>query len=143
MAEPADLLESMHELMHLVRQQHARHAAPDGAVSPLEGKVLGYFSRHPGATLSDLVAYAGRDKGQLARLVGGLRERGLLLSEPDPADKRVSRLRPSPEAQQLHAQVQRERRALSARAAAGLSAAEQAQLRALLAKLRAHLSALD
>jgi hypothetical protein len=35
----------------------------------MEGKVLGFFARHPGATQRDLAQHSGRDKAQLARLI--------------------------------------------------------------------------
>lgn len=142
-APSADVFERMHDLLHQVRHYHGRHSRHGGEVSPLEGKVLGFFSRHPGATLSDLVAHAGRDKGQLAKLVAGLRERGLLEAQVDAQDRRVTRLHLSESARALHAQVVRERRALSARACAVLDAAELAQLQALLQRLQAHLGTLD
>lgn len=143
-AEPTrddDVLEAIHGLMHLARsQQHRAMRELDQALSPLEGRVLGFFARHPGATLSDLVAHSGRDKGQLARMVGGLREQGLLLATPDAQDRRITRLQLSAEAQAQHRALVAQRRALSDRAAAGLSAAERRQLLALLAKVRAALS---
>ena len=91
-APTPDVFERMHDLMHQMRHYLGRHAVHGGEVSPLEGKALGFFSRHPGATLSDLVAHSGRDKGQLAKLVAGLRERGLLEAQVDPQDRRVTRL---------------------------------------------------
>lgn len=39
-------------------------------------------------TLSALISHSGCDKGQLARLVGGLRERGLLDGRADENDRR-------------------------------------------------------
>lgn len=138
-----DVFERMHDLMHRMRHYLARHAVHGGEVSPLEGKALGFFSRHPGATLSDLVAHSGRDKGQLAKLVAGLRERGLLEAQVDPQDRRVTRLHPSASARALHAQVQRERRALASRACATLDATELAQLQGLLQRLQQHLDTLE
>ena len=34
---------------------------------------MGFFARHPGATLSDLAAHSGRDKVQLIALLGRLK----------------------------------------------------------------------
>lgn len=132
-----DVLEAIHAVMHLARGQQQRALRDaEQTLSPLEGRVLGFFARHPGATLSELVAHAGRDKGQLARLVGGLRERGLLQATPDGHDRRVSRLHLAGEAQAQHAALMAQRRALAERAAAGLTPGERRQLLALLAKVR-------
>lgn len=137
-----DVLEALHAVVRQVRVlQHQQQRDTGQGLSPLEGKVLGYFARHPQGTLSELAVHSGRDKGQLARLVAGLRERGLLLAEPDAQDRRVTRLRLSPEAEAAHRVVQAQRHQLLGRAAAGLSADERRQLTALLDKLRAHLAA--
>lgn len=126
-----DLLEAVHELMHLARSQQRRHM-PDDGLHPMEGRALAFFVRRPGATQSDLVEHSGRDKGQLARLIAGLRERGLLEVRPDGKDRRVMRLYPAEAARQLHELVQRQRRQISARAAAGLDASERRELLRLL-----------
>src|ERR1700761_7713020 len=95
---PASAAEAVIELVHTVMHQFRstqdqvlRDNAHD--VTHMESKVLAYFSRHAGATLSDLVAHSGRDKAQLAKLVKGLRERGLLAAESDAEDRRSVRLR--------------------------------------------------
>ena len=115
-APDGDVLEAIHELMHRVR--HRQLDAGTGELNPMEARVLGFFARHPGATQSALAAHSGRDKGQLARLVNGLREKGLLL-----------------------AQVRRQRKRLSAAAVQGFSAEERAQLMAMLTRIRANLDA--
>lgn len=135
-AAPADVLEAVHTVMALARARHHRAIREAGhGITPLEGRVLGFFARHQGATLTDLAEHAGRDKGQLTRLVQGLRERGLLEARSDPADRRVTRLLPSPQAQALQATLMRQRRRLAELATADLSAAERATLLALLARL--------
>lgn len=132
-----DVLEAIHAVMHLARsQQHRALRDAEQTLSPMEGRVLGFFARHPGATLSELVAHSGRDKGQLARLVAGLRARGLLQAAPDEVDRRVSRLHLAGQALAQHAALTAQRCALSERAAAGLTPAERRQLLALLAKVR-------
>ena len=71
----AEVFETIHTLMHLFRAQQFR-ALRDGpaAVTHMEAKTLGFFARHPGATLSELVAHSGRDKAQVARLIAGASE---------------------------------------------------------------------
>lgn len=140
----AEVFETIHTLMHLFRSQQFR-ALRDGpaAVTHMEAKALGFFARHPGATLSELVAHSGRDKAQLARLIAGLKERGLLLAEADPDDRRVQRLRVAPDAAKAQAAVRAHGDQLAQAAMTGLSPAEAVQLLALLNRVRANLDAGD
>lgn len=133
-----DVMEAMHELMHLARALQRRNM-PDDGLHPVEGKALGYFVRNPGGTQSDLVQYSGRDKGQMARLIAGLREKGLLMAEPDAQDRRVTRLYPSEEAQKLHAEVMQQRRQVAAQATAGFTAAERQSVLDALQRMQANL----
>ncbi|SFN30834.1 MarR family winged helix-turn-helix transcriptional regulator [Variovorax sp. OV329] len=135
-----DVLESVHALMHLFRsRQHRvlREGAHD--VSHMEAKALGFFARRPGATLSDFVQHSGRDKGQMARLVGGLRERGLLEGVADETDRRSLRLSVSAVGKEIQAALALQGKRLSAQAVKGLGAEERAQLLALLARVRGNL----
>lgn len=143
-ADEDDVLESVHALMHLVRSRQLRSlGAGLQELAPMEGKVLGYFSRHPGATQSDLASHSGRDRGQLGRLIAGMKEKGLLCLEPDTEDRRVMRIHLTDAAQALHRDFQRQRKALSVQAVAGLDAAEKLQLLALLRRVRANLQSAD
>jgi DNA-binding MarR family transcriptional regulator len=140
---PADeAIELVHTVMHQFRSRQFQ-ALRDGAhdITHMEAKVLGFFSHHPAATLSDLVAHSGRDKAQLARLVKGLRERALLVGEADAVDRRNVRLRLSEAGRAVQRALRAEAHALNARAVDGLSPQEQAQLVALLARLKANLDA--
>jgi DNA-binding MarR family transcriptional regulator len=132
-----DVLEAVHALMHAVRARQHRAMREGGhALTPMEGKFLGLLARHPGATQSDLVAHTGRDKGQIARLVNGLRERGLVEATADAHDRRSQRLHLSEAARALHDAVHRERERLSAVAVLGLDADERQRLLGLLARVR-------
>ena len=139
-----DLLDSVHTLMHLLRSQQFQ-ALRDGphaalAITHMESKVLGYFGRHAGATQSDLASHSGRDKAQLARLIKGLRERGLLDAKADAADRRNLRLTLSAQGVELQRALAQQARKLSTRAVAGLSAAERLQLQSLLQRMRCNLN---
>jgi DNA-binding MarR family transcriptional regulator len=142
--EGDELLELVHTLMHQVRARQFE-ALRDGplALTHMEGKVLGYFGRHPGATQSDLVQHSGRDKAQLARLIKGLRERGLLDGEADEADRRNLRLSLTADGRALMRTLLQQTRKVGAQAVAGMSAAEREQLRALLQRLRDNLERAD
>ncbi|MEP6504860.1 MAG: MarR family transcriptional regulator, partial [Betaproteobacteria bacterium] len=95
----------------------------------------------PGATLSDLAQHSGRDKAQLARLVKGLRDRELLHAAADTADRRNVHLTLSDAGHAIQRALRQQARTLNARALDGLDAKEQAQLVALLARLKANLDA--
>ena len=140
-AAPADeVLEAIHSVMHLFRAQQYR-VLRDGAhdLNHMDGKVLGFFSQHPGATQSDLALHSGRDKGQLARLIAGLKERGLLEARADEADRRSVRLQLSDQGRAVQQVLQRQRRRLAEAAVAGLTADERAALLALLGRVRGNL----
>ena len=132
-----EVLEAIHAVVLGLRsRQHRVPHEGESGLTPLEGKVLGFFARHPGATQSDLVAQSGRDKGQLARLITGLKDRGLLEARPDEHDRRIVRLHPAAEAQAHLQAAQRQRRQLAAVAVSGLGADERRQLLVLLGKVR-------
>lgn len=132
-----DVLELVHGLMHRFRTLQYQ-SLRDGLheLTHMESKVLGYFGRHAGATQSELAQHSGRDKAQLARLIKGLLERGLLQAEPDPDDRRLQRLRLTDEGVALQRTLQREAARLNARAVAALSVHERQQLVALLQRVR-------
>src|SRR4030095_1931956 len=126
----------IHAVMHQYRSQQYR-ALRDVAldITHMDGKVLGFFDRHPGSTQSDLALHSGRDKAQLARLIKGLRDRSLLAAEVDEADRRNVRLSLTAEGRAIQRTLQRQARRLSAQAVAGLSEQERAQLGALLRRV--------
>lgn len=66
---------------------------------------------------------------------------GLVTREVDPDDRRVKRLRLTPEGERVHKDLWRAARAFEAQVMAGITDAEQTRLRRTLAKLRANLAA--
>jgi DNA-binding MarR family transcriptional regulator len=137
-----EVLERVHAIMHLFRsaQQRSLRAGPHD-LAHMEIKVLGFFARRPGATQSDLAAHSGRDKAQLARLVRGLRDRGLLDAAADETDKRSTRLALSGEGKKMFAALHRHDGALAEVALDGISEEERATLVDLLGRVRANLEA--
>jgi DNA-binding MarR family transcriptional regulator len=135
-----EVFERIHALMHRFRSEQHR-AVRGGAqdVTHMESKVLGFFARNPGATQSALAAHSGRDKGQLARLIAGLKERGLLSALADEADRRNMRLQLTADGRAVQRALQRKGRYVSERALSGLTEGERAQLVVLLDKVRANL----
>ncbi|HEY5742057.1 MAG TPA: MarR family transcriptional regulator [Terrimicrobiaceae bacterium] len=135
-----DVFESIHTVMHLFRSEQyrvLRHARYD--LTHMEGKILGFFIRHPGATLRDLVTYLRQDKGQLSRLIRSLKGRELLEAEPDPKHRRSVPLHPTREGHRVHQILQRQIRKLSEVAIKGLGATERRHLIVLLHKIRSNL----
>ena len=137
-----EVLERVHAIMHLYRsaQQRSLRAGPHD-LAHMEIKVLGFFARRPGATQSDLAAHSGRDKAQLARLIRGLRDRGLLEAVADEADKRSTRLSLSSAGKEMFAALHRHDGALAEAALAGIAEADRATLLDLLERVRANLEA--
>jgi len=136
-----DVFDAIHSIMHLYRSQQFRaFAGAEHELTHMESKVLRFFARQPGATLSDLVAHSGRDKAQLTRLIKGLRDRGLLDASADAADRRSTRLQLSEAGRALHERLHDIGAALSGVALDGLGEAERAQLYALLQRVRANLA---
>lgn len=85
-----DVLEAVHALMHAFRsRQYAAQEVEPLALTHLDGKVLGIIGRAGQLRQSELIAQLGRDKGQVARMIAGLCERGLLAREVDEEDRRA------------------------------------------------------
>ena len=132
----------MHSVMHQYRALQYRFLR-DGPhdITHMDGKVLGYFGRHPGATQSDLAQHTGRDKAQLARLIKGLRDQGLLQGDVDADDRRSVRLSLTADGLAVQKELRQQAKRLSQKAVEGLSDAEQHQLLALLERVRGNLGA--
>ncbi len=135
-----DPLDIMHSVMHQYRSQQYRFLR-DGPhdITHMDGKVLGYFGRHPGATQSELAQHTGRDKAQLARLIKGLRDQGLLQGDVDADDRRSVRLSLTADGLALQKELRQQAKRLSQKAVEGLSAAQQQQLLTLLERVRGNL----
>jgi len=137
-----DVLDLVHRLMHDYRALQYR-SLRDGkhGVTHMEAKVLGFFHQHPGATQSDLAQHSGRDKAQMARLIKGLRDRGLLTAEVDEADRRNVRLSLSSAGQAVQRALRQQSKRLAEKAVSGLSDSEHQQLLALLHRVHGNLNA--
>jgi DNA-binding MarR family transcriptional regulator len=135
-----EVLERVHAIMHLYRsaQQRSLRAGPHD-LAHMEIKVLGFFARRPGATQSDLAAHSGRDKAQLARLIRGLRDRGLLEAKADEIDKRSTRLSLSNAGKAMFEALHRHDGALAEAALEGIAEEDRATLLDLLERVRANL----
>nr|WP_295772824.1 MarR family transcriptional regulator [Rhodoferax sp.] len=135
------VLEIVHQVMHQYRAQQFR-VLRDGPhdITHMDSKVLGFFGHNPGATQSDLAQHSGRDKAQLARLIKGLRDRGLLDGEADPSDRRNTRLSLTDAGQAVRRALQQQGKRLNDAAVAGMDAAEREQLTQLLLRVSQNLA---
>ncbi|MFM9435762.1 DNA-binding MarR family transcriptional regulator [Janthinobacterium sp. CG_23.3] len=141
-AQEEGVLDLIHTVMHQYRSQQYQ-VLRDGPhdITHMESKVLGFFGRQPGATQSDLARHSGRDKAQLARLIKGLRDKGLLDAEPDESDRRNVRLRLTSVGRAVQGALQQQATLLNAKAVQGLDGAQRRQLMALLQQVRRSLDA--
>ncbi|CAN5196346.1 hypothetical protein BH09PSE6_BH09PSE6_01910 [soil metagenome] len=135
-----DVVELMHSVVHQVRSRQFQ-ALRDGGhdLTHLEMRVLNYFTHHPGATQSDLAQFSGRDKAQLARLIKGLRERGLLDAHASDDDRRNLHLTLTASGEVLQRAVKRQGRALALAATEGFTDQQRAQLIELLKRVAANI----
>ncbi|HEY4069640.1 MAG TPA: MarR family transcriptional regulator [Burkholderiaceae bacterium] len=143
-ADDDDALELVHSVMHAYRslQYRALRDGPHDDITHMDSKVLGFFSRRPGATQSDLAQHSGRDKAQLARLVKGLRDRGLIEAQVDDIDRRNVRLWLTGEGRAVQRALHKQALRVGADAVAGLTADEHRQLCALLRHVMGNLDEL-
>jgi DNA-binding MarR family transcriptional regulator len=135
-----DVFASIHTIMHLFRAEQYR-VLREGRyeLTHMEGKILGFFNRHQGATLRDLVAHLKQDKGQLARLIKSLKNQDLLEAQVGAQDRRSVPLQATREGRRIHQILQRQVRKLSELAVRGLDPDERRQLVTLLDKVQDNL----
>ena len=134
------IFEAIHTLMHQYRSRQFAAIRDDAlGLTHMEGKVLGYFCRHPGHTQSDLAHYSGRDKAQLTRLITRLKEAGLLEARADAQDRRSMRLYLTDAGQQLHTILHQQGRALAAHAMQGVPPEQASTLLHVLQQIRHNL----
>ncbi|MFZ3000698.1 MarR family winged helix-turn-helix transcriptional regulator [Undibacterium umbellatum] len=136
------MLDLIHTVMHQYRSMQYQ-ALRDGPhdITHMEGKVLGFFGHHPGATQSDLAKHSGRDKAQLARLIKGLRDRGLLDAVADESDKRNVRLTLTSDGQSVLTVLRQQAKRLNTLALQEMDSHEQEQLQQLLQRVKVNLDA--
>ncbi|WP_229413373.1 MarR family winged helix-turn-helix transcriptional regulator [Massilia violaceinigra] len=134
------MLELIHSIMHQYRSQQFQ-ALRDGQheLTHMEAKVLAFFGHHPGSTQSELARHSGRDKAQVARLITGLRERGLLHGEADAADRRNTRLSLTDAGRAIQQAAQAEAGKLNTQAVRGMNGEQQEVLLALLLQVKDNL----
>ena len=135
------VVERLHKLMHRMKRRLQQAATTEGeGLAPMEVRALAFFARHPGSSAGDLVAHAGRDKAQVARLVKLLLDRGLLAATPAAEDRRRLQLLPTDSGLAIERRMAAQRRRIERELLAGFSAAEAQALGLALDRLLAALA---
>ena len=92
-SQPPD--EHLAFLIHLaakrLRLEFARRAAQYG-LTPSQARALAFLARRPGANLTALAEALEVQPMSVLRVVDDLEEQGMLRREPDPRDRRATRL---------------------------------------------------
>ena len=137
---------SRHELIYVWKVGTAPHTNTFGLGE--HGRYRTNVWEYPGVNSfggnqKDLALHSGRDKGQIARLIAGLRERGLLDAEVDAADRRNIRLELSADGRAAHKALHAQARRVAEAAVAGLDAGQRRELVALLGTVCARLTLAD
>jgi len=86
-----------------------RPTAAAGQLSAAEVDMLMVAEKRGPARMSDLASFCGLNPTMLSRMVPRLEASGLLRREPEPGDKRVSRVEATPAARELLERVRSER----------------------------------
>ncbi|HEX7663072.1 MAG TPA: helix-turn-helix domain-containing protein [Polyangiaceae bacterium] len=129
------LLALVEQTVDVMRSALADATADDEAgLVRMEMRALGFLARHDGATAGDLVKRSGRDKGQIARIVAQLIERGLVVREAG-VDRRTHALRLTAEGRAVQRRLERRRSRAAAAVFGRFSATEREQLAALLGRI--------
>ncbi|WP_020658893.1 MarR family winged helix-turn-helix transcriptional regulator [Amycolatopsis benzoatilytica] len=94
----SQLFELADLILAVARHLNAAKEADAESGSPLEGAVMRFVDRHPGATVSEAAEATQMISSNVSRAVRGLAQKGLLRRETDPGDARRARLYPTPKA---------------------------------------------
>ncbi|WP_454018257.1 MarR family winged helix-turn-helix transcriptional regulator [Azospirillum sp. Marseille-Q6669] len=108
-----------------------------------EARALVYVCRHPGSRQSVLATHMWVEPMTLVGFLDRLEARGLVVREPDPADRRAKIVQPTPQAEPLALQVLEAFRTERESAMADLSAEEIVLLKDMLGRLRNRMIADD
>lgn len=129
------------EEIHLIRRLYQAHLSRAYADANREmvymaGRILDYVGRHPGCVQAEVAAYFRRDKGQIAKIIGSLREQGLIEMEVVESDRRRQRIVLTAKGQKIRLRSQQERDHVAKLGVADLDATEQRLLIDLLRRMR-------
>lgn len=127
------------DIGRLYRKRFAIAAKRFGVTGP-QWRALATISRTPGTTQQALASWLEVEAITVARMIDRLAKLGLVERHDDPADRRRWRLYLTPKADELMTGMVTCAAAVVDESVAGLTTAEQAQLIALLERVRANLA---
>ena len=129
------------DLARLFRQNFERMIALEGLeLTAGEARTLLHASFGEGERQAMLAERMRIEPMTLTNFLDRLERRGLVVREPDPADRRAKRVRVTPAAEPLLERIRALAAAVRAQATSGLSAAEIEQLHRTLQVLRSNLA---
>jgi DNA-binding MarR family transcriptional regulator len=120
------------------RGQAARLLAPHGLYPGQEALLQALWDRD-GRTQADLAEELGVEPPTITKMLQRMEQADLVERTGDPEDRRALRVHLTARGKRLRPRVERALAELQSRTVAGLSAREQAQLRALLERVAANL----
>ncbi|MEU5629774.1 MULTISPECIES: MarR family winged helix-turn-helix transcriptional regulator [Streptomyces] len=94
----SQLFELADLILAVGRHINAAKEADAESGTPLEGAVMRFIDRHPGATVSAAAEATQMISSNVSRAVRGLENKGLVRRDTDPRDARRVRLYPTPKA---------------------------------------------
>ena len=102
-------MELLHGVVHRVRtRMHQAIADDESGLAHMETRALQFVAKHPDSTPSDIVKHSGRDKGQVARLLNSLVERGFL-ARTERSDRRSHSLHLTAAGRAVHRRIGKKR----------------------------------
>jgi DNA-binding MarR family transcriptional regulator len=129
-------------IANLIAKNTTQRTLAGSGLTLNEWRVLRFVTLFTPALASDVIATIGMDKTTVSRAIARLHAAKLVALEPNPADRRETRLTLTERGRQLHAKLYPIDRAFDASFEKELTRKELAVLRPLLAKLHHHARAL-
>lgn len=135
-----DLSRQLSELNYRFLQQlRASPVHNELNITPLQAHLLVWSSRTEAATASKFCELTGRDRGQIARVIGQLVDASLMERHSCPQDGRVLYLKPTPRGAEYVKRLVATRDAMAKESFKGISQEDLEQLARTMAKIRANL----
>jgi MarR family transcriptional regulator for hemolysin len=135
-----DLIILLHELAHSLRIQADRAARAHG-MTRAQWIILARLARQPGISQNEMASICEVEPITVGRLVDRLEARGLVERCPDPADRRVRRLKLLPAARPLVDEITAYRAELNAELTDGLTDREREDLTDTLLRIKNNMAA--
>jgi DNA-binding MarR family transcriptional regulator len=126
------------DVARLLRTELDRRARGAG-LTRSQWLALSRLSRFPGTSLSGLADMLEMEKAPAGRLIDRLEEGGWVTREPDPTDRRVKRLYPTPAAEAIYKKMRKIARETMDEAFVGLSTEEHDQTCIVMAAIKSRL----